>query len=47
MSWFKRRPRTKEPEKLFPHHSSPFAEKALEEAKERAKPLRKKAPKPK
>jgi hypothetical protein len=47
MSWFRRRPRIKEPEKLTPHHSSPFARKAMEEAKELAKPIKKTPAKPK
>ena len=34
MSWFKRRPRLKEPSKPVTHHrSSPISEKLLEEAK--------------
>lgn len=47
MSWFKRRPRIKEPEKLIPHHFSPLSEKALKEAKEKTQPLPKRKPKPK
>ena len=45
MSWFKRRPRVKEPPKLIPHHTSPIARKMLEEAKEtrsKVKKLKKK-----
>jgi hypothetical protein len=35
MSWFNRRPRTKEPQKHIPHHRrSPVAEKMLKEAKQ-------------
>tara|TARA_R110000868_G_scaffold167216_1_gene401503 strand:- start:171 stop:335 length:165 start_codon:yes stop_codon:yes gene_type:complete len=33
MSWFKHKPRTKTPPKLYPHHSSPIAEKILKETK--------------
>jgi hypothetical protein len=33
MSWFKRRPRVKEPPKTKGHRSSPTAEKMLEENK--------------
>jgi hypothetical protein len=34
MSWFKRKPRTKEPVKhITPHRTSPIAEKMLKEAK--------------
>jgi hypothetical protein len=34
MSWFKRKPRTKEPTKHLPHHrTSPASEKMFEEAK--------------
>lgn len=35
MSWYKRRPRIKEPPKSAPHHTSPMAEKILEESKKR------------
>lgn len=45
MSWFKRRPRVKEPPKLVPHHSSPIARKMLEEAKESSPKLKKKVKK--
>ena len=38
MSWYRRRPRTKEPEKLRPHHSSPIADRMLEEAKKTKEP---------
>jgi hypothetical protein len=31
MSWFKRKPRLKEPQKQHPHHSSPAAEKLWKE----------------
>ena len=35
MSWFRRKPRTKEPQKYTPHHRrSPLSEKMLEEAKQ-------------
>jgi hypothetical protein len=34
MSWFRRRPRRKEPEKLFPYKSSPISEKILQTMKE-------------
>lgn len=34
MSWFNRRPKVKEPTKLFPHHTSPFSRKKLKELKE-------------
>jgi hypothetical protein len=33
MSWFNRKPRTKEPQRLIPHHTSPITEKMLDEAK--------------
>ena len=33
MSWFKHKPRTKTPQKLHAHHSSPIAEKLLKETK--------------
>jgi hypothetical protein len=33
MSWFKHKPRLKNPPKLHPHHSSPIAEKILKETK--------------
>jgi hypothetical protein len=34
MSWFKRKPRIKEPAKHLPHHrTSPASEKMLDEAK--------------
>lgn len=40
MSWFKRRPRTKEPQKHLPHHRhSAAADKFMEEAKEVARPI--------
>jgi hypothetical protein len=48
MSWFKRRPRIKEPAKLVPHHTSPLAEKIRKEAKEATNPTpKKKTAKPK
>ena len=35
MSWFRRKPKTKEPQKHFPHHRrSPISEKMLEKAKQ-------------
>ena len=34
MSWFNRRPKLREPERLTPKHSSPIAEKLLKEQKE-------------
>ena len=34
MSWFKRRPHIKEPEKLHPHRTSPATDQAAEKAKE-------------
>jgi hypothetical protein len=35
MSWFRRKPKTREPQKHFPHHRrSPISEKMLEEAKQ-------------
>jgi hypothetical protein len=34
MSWFKRRPHIKEPEKTHPHRTSPATEQAQEKAKE-------------
>ncbi len=33
MSWFKHKPRLKNPPKLHPHHSSPATEKLLKETK--------------
>ena len=33
MSWFKRSPRAKEPQRTTPHKTSPASEKILEEAK--------------
>lgn len=39
MSWFKRTPKVKEHVKLKPHHSSPFAEKILEETSKKVKKL--------
>ena len=33
MSWFKHKPRLKNPPKLYPYHSSPIAEKILKETK--------------
>jgi hypothetical protein len=33
MSWYNRKPRIKEPPKLVVHHTSPIAEKMLDEAK--------------
>ena len=39
MSWFKRRPRVKEPPKHLPHHrNSSFTERLLKETKESTKP---------
>jgi hypothetical protein len=35
MSWFKHKPRLKNPPKLHPHHSSPISEQVLKEAKKR------------
>ena len=38
MSWFKRRPRTKEPIRQVPHHNfSPMTEKILEETKKQVR----------
>ena len=34
MSWFRRRPKIKEPSRQAPHHTSPMTEKKLEESKE-------------
>ena len=34
MSWFKRRPHVKEPEKLHPHRTSPASDLAKEKAQE-------------
>jgi hypothetical protein len=42
MSWFKRRPRVKEPVKQTPHHTSPLSQKLLKEQKEAVKPKSKK-----
>lgn len=33
MSWYKRKPKIKEPSKSLPYRSSPIAEKILEEKK--------------
>ena len=33
MSWFKHKPRLKNPPKLHAHHTSPIAEKLLKETK--------------
>lgn len=37
MSWFRHRPRSKQPEKLVPHRSSPVQEKHFEKIKEQQK----------
>lgn len=37
MSWFKRRPHKKEPEKKHPHHWSPITKKLWDETKEKLK----------
>jgi hypothetical protein len=42
MSWFMRRPRTKEPSKQIPHLTSPITEKVLEEMKDKVRPPKKK-----
>lgn len=34
MSWFKHRPKRKEPNKLSPHRSSPLTDKILQNIKE-------------
>ena len=34
MSWFRKKPITKEPPKHTPHHTSPAADKMLDRAKE-------------
>jgi len=34
MSWFKRKPRIKEPERQHPHHHSPLSEKLWKEVKD-------------
>jgi len=34
MSWFKRRPKRKEPDKLLPYRSSPISDKILQTMKE-------------
>jgi hypothetical protein len=47
MSWFKHRPRVKEPGKHYPHTTSPMAEQHMKEMKERVKPLEQKTPKKK
>jgi hypothetical protein len=44
MSWFKRRPHIKEPEKLHPQRTSPVTEQAQEKAKETG-PTKKTKPK--
>lgn len=33
MSWFKHKPRLKTPAKLYPHYTSPIAEKLFKETK--------------
>ena len=44
MSWFKRSPRKNEPHKIqpYPYHSSPIAEKMMEEAKSKGPEVSKK-----
>lgn len=37
MSWYMRRPKTKEPPKQVPHHHSPMSEKVMKEAKEKTR----------
>jgi hypothetical protein len=44
MSWYKRRPHVKEPEKLHPHRTSPATNQATEKAKETG-PTKKSKPK--
>jgi len=45
MSWFKRRPRVKEPPKQIPHHrNSPATERLLKETKESTKPTKRRPP---
>jgi len=39
MSWFRHRPRSKQPEKLVPHRSSPVQEKHFEKIKAQQKDL--------
>jgi hypothetical protein len=38
MSWFKRRPRVKEPPKQTPQHTSPLTRKLLKEQQDAVKP---------
>ena len=41
MSWFKRKPRVKEPPKHLPHHrNSPVTERLLKETKETSGPVK-------
>ena len=47
MSWFRRKPRLKEPSKLVPHRSSPIAESMLDEAKAKGPTQKEKKPKAK
>ena len=47
MSWFRRRPRLKEPSKLVPHRSSPIADSMMDEAKERGPAKKESKPKTK
>ena len=42
MSWYKRRPRAKEPPKSTPHHTSPLTQRLLKEQKEAVSPKPKK-----
>lgn len=45
MSWFKRRPRVKEPPKHLPHHrTSSITERLLKETKESTKPTTQEKP---
>lgn len=38
MSWFRRRPKLREPERKVPHHTSPITERHLKDVKEKTKP---------
>jgi hypothetical protein len=43
MSWFRRRPKVKEPERKVPRHASPITERHLKDVKEKTKPEEQKA----
>lgn len=47
MSWFKHRPKVKEPNRLIPQTTSPMSVKHMEEMKAKVKPTEVKEPKKK